>query len=73
MINRLLSIVDEGRSRTLLYVRLVAGQQRLSGKSQPIRNHDKIQKTPAGSQRYETGAGVSDYTESHPLGLVMCI
>jgi hypothetical protein len=31
--------------------------------------------TPAGGQRYETGtgAGVSDYSKSHLLGVVMCM
>jgi hypothetical protein len=31
--------------------------------------------TPAGGQRCETGAGagVSDYSENHPLGVVMCM
>jgi hypothetical protein len=45
----------------------------LSGKSLPIRNRDKIQKRRPEASGTETGAdaGVSDYSESHPLGVVM--
>jgi hypothetical protein len=47
----------------------------LGGKNQPIRNQDKIQKRrpEASGTKPVPGAGVSDYSESHQLGLLMCM